>query len=82
MAGITPDEYRTKWRLPRDYPIVAPGYAAKRSELAKLTGLGSDRRKAAEVSAPDQAPAYVSDPDAQAFDEPAKHRGRPRNSAT
>ncbi|MGD9915923.1 MAG: MucR family transcriptional regulator [Rhizobiaceae bacterium] len=38
--GITPDEYRQKWGLPADYPMVAPNYAAARSELAKATGLG------------------------------------------
>lgn len=38
--GMTPDEYRTKWDLPRDYPMVAPNYAAARSELAKKMGLG------------------------------------------
>lgn len=38
--GLTPDEYRTKWSLPRDYPMVAPGYSARRSELAKKLGLG------------------------------------------
>jgi predicted transcriptional regulator len=38
--GMTPDEYRTKWGLPRDYPMVAPNYAAARSELAKKMGLG------------------------------------------
>lgn len=42
--GMTPDEYRTKWGLPADYPMVAPNYAAKRSEIAKQSGLG---RKAA-----------------------------------
>src|SRR3954463_13180824 len=42
--GLTPDAYRTKWGLPRDYPMVAPTYAAKRSSLAKSIGLG---RKAA-----------------------------------
>jgi predicted transcriptional regulator len=41
---LTPDEYRSKWKLPRDYPMVAPNYAAARSALAKRTGLG---RKAA-----------------------------------
>lgn len=41
--GMTPDEYRTKWGLPRDYPIVAPAYAGRRSEVAKQSGLG--RRK-------------------------------------
>ncbi|MER9316339.1 MucR family transcriptional regulator [Mesorhizobium sp. M0659] len=38
--GLTPDEYRTKWRLASDYPMVAPNYAAQRSALAKSSGLG------------------------------------------
>jgi predicted transcriptional regulator len=38
--GMTPDEYRTKWGLPKDYPMVAPNYAVARSELAKKMGLG------------------------------------------
>jgi predicted transcriptional regulator len=38
--GMTPDEYRMKWGLPRDYPMVAPNYAKARSELAKRMGLG------------------------------------------
>jgi predicted transcriptional regulator len=38
--GLTPKEYRTKWDLPRDYPIVAPNYAQTRSLLAKRIGLG------------------------------------------
>ena len=38
--GMTPDDYRAKWGLPGDYPMVAPAYAAKRSELAKSLGLG------------------------------------------
>ncbi|MCG6115697.1 MAG: MucR family transcriptional regulator [Mesorhizobium sp.] len=38
--GMTPDEYRAKWGLPSDYPMVAPGYAARRSDLAKEMGLG------------------------------------------
>jgi len=44
--GLTPDAYRTKWNLPRDYPMVAPNYASKRSDLAKQIGLG---RKPAEI---------------------------------
>lgn len=43
--GLTPDEYRAKWGLPADYPMVAPNYAATRSALAKSMGLG---RKAKE----------------------------------
>lgn len=38
--GLTPAEYRTKWGLPADYPMVAPAYARKRSELARSLGLG------------------------------------------
>jgi predicted transcriptional regulator len=37
---MTPDEYRRKWGLSSDYPMVAPKYAARRSELAKKIGLG------------------------------------------
>ena len=44
--GMTPDEYRAKWALPKDYPMVAPSYSATRSALAKSLGLG---RKAAPV---------------------------------
>ena len=38
--SLTPEEYRTKWGLPADYPMVAPNYAAQRSEFAKKIGLG------------------------------------------
>src|SRR6516164_7904793 len=38
--NMTPDEYRTKWGLPADYPMVAPNYAEQRSEFAKKIGLG------------------------------------------
>ncbi len=38
--GLTPDEYRERWNLPADYPMVAPDYANKRRELAKKIGLG------------------------------------------
>src|SRR3954451_11648486 len=50
--GLTPAEYRTKWGLPHDYPMVAPNYAKQRSELAKSLGLGQMRRKRAEPPAP------------------------------
>jgi len=38
--NMTPDEYRAKWNLPADYPMVAPNYAAQRSDFAKKIGLG------------------------------------------
>ena len=41
--GTSPGEYRAKWSLPSDYPITAPGYAARRSELALKSGLGKKK---------------------------------------
>lgn len=43
--NMTPEEYRVKWGLPADYPMVAPNYAEARSSLAKSMGLGQQRRK-------------------------------------
>ena len=40
--GLSPEEYRAKWGLPADYPMVAPNYAAQRSKLAKKIGLGQN----------------------------------------
>ena len=42
---MTPDEYRERWGLPSDYPMVAPNYAKQRSKLAKEIGLGTQQRK-------------------------------------
>jgi predicted transcriptional regulator len=63
--GMTPEEYRTKWGLPRDYPMVAPNYAKARSDLAKRMGLG--RKGAGEEAA--------------AAEEAAPKRGRGRRAA-
>ena len=62
VAGLTPEEYRVKYGLPADYPMVAPAYSAQRSSLAKSLGLG---RKAA--AAPEPAPEPVK----------AKAKGKP-----
>ena len=43
--NMTPEQYRDKWSLPADYPMVAPNYAAARSQLAKQMGLGQQRRR-------------------------------------
>ena len=45
--NLTPDEYRERWGLGADYPMVAPNYAAQRSELAKKIGLGTKPRRSA-----------------------------------
>ena len=43
--NMSPDDYRERWGLPSDYPMVAPGYAAQRSSLAKKIGLGTRARR-------------------------------------
>jgi predicted transcriptional regulator len=45
--NMSPEEYRAKWGLPKDYPMVAPNYAKARSDLAKQMGLGQGGRQAA-----------------------------------
>ncbi|AZN71294.1 MucR family transcriptional regulator [Georhizobium profundi] len=45
--GLSPEEYRARWGLPADYPMVAPNYAAKRSQLAKSMGLGREAPRSA-----------------------------------
>jgi predicted transcriptional regulator len=51
--NLTPEEYRRRWNLPPDYPMVAPAYATRRSEFAKQIGLGRGvRRPAAEKAKP------------------------------
>jgi predicted transcriptional regulator len=59
--SMTPHEYRTKWGLPQDYPMVAPAYASHRSTLAKKIGLG---RKASETE-PTPPPLPVAKPAAR-----------------
>ncbi len=59
--GLTPEQYRARWGLSRDYPMVAPGYAEQRSALAKTAGLGRRHE-------PEPPPEPV---------QPAKKRGRP-----
>ncbi len=74
--NMTPDEYRTKWKLPRDYPMVAPAYAEQRRGLARAIGLGrkKDDAPSAETAAPvaAKAPKAAKTPGAA-----PKPRGRP-----
>ena len=49
--GLSPDEYRARYNLLADYPIVAPAYAAKRSEMAKSLGLGRKKEEEKPVNA-------------------------------
>jgi len=80
--GLSPEQYREKWGLPPDYPMVAPNYAQHRSKLAKQLGLGrkpvadEDEEEAdrAEVSA---APEMPEPPPAPPEPPPARRRGEP-----
>jgi predicted transcriptional regulator len=53
---MTPDDYRAKWKLPRDYPMVAPAYAEQRRGLAQKIGLGRKKAVVEEAPAPKAAP--------------------------
>jgi predicted transcriptional regulator len=55
--GLTPEQYRQKWGLGPDYPMVAPNYSKARSELAKTLGLGQARKRAKQKSAKKKAAA-------------------------
>lgn len=59
--NLSPDEYRARWNLPADYPMVAPNYAATRSELARTMGLGQQRRKWPAKPAPESVGGETSD---------------------
>jgi predicted transcriptional regulator len=57
---MSPEEYRRRWGLPQDYPMVAPAYAEQRASLAKRLGLG--RRKPAPVPQPPEPPPAPTEP--------------------
>jgi predicted transcriptional regulator len=80
--GMTPQEYREKWGLPRDYPMVAPAYSEARSNLAKERGLGvrlqanaAARRAEAAAAPPELAPPPASDAET-----PPQTRPQPRGA--
>ncbi|MFE1601982.1 MucR family transcriptional regulator [Methylobacterium sp. ID0610] len=74
--GLTPEEYRTKFGLPRDYPMVAESYAKQRSELARSLGLGQIRRdRAAKAKAVEPEPPAVVEPP-EVVEAPAKKPAR------
>ncbi|MBD8908219.1 MucR family transcriptional regulator [Methylorubrum zatmanii] len=75
--NLSPDEYRARWNLPDDYPMVAPSYAATRSELARTMGLGQQRRKWPGKAAPQGASDVVSEGEAPRAE---RRRGRARTA--
>ena len=77
--SMTPEQYREKWGLPADYPMVAPNYAKARSELAKEMGLGQQRRKGGsegEGSGPEPRSAAKAAARPAKVTAPAPRRGR------
>ena len=86
QLGLTPDQYRAKWGLPASYPMVAPGYAAKRSALARTMGLGRKAEPAlldstALSPAPEAAATLAPVLEAmEAEPTPVKRRGRPKKA--
>jgi len=77
VRGLSPDDYRAKWGLPKDYPMVAPSYSEARSAMAKALGLGS------RVSAQAQpAGAAAAAPKRQTKGRSPSPRGRKPRSAT
>jgi len=72
LRGLTPEAYREKYGLPRDYPMTAPSYSAQRSELARTLGLGQQRRKS------EEAPSTTGDTQPGAT---KGGRGRPKKAA-
>ena len=74
--GMTPEQYRQKWGLPADYPMVAPNYANHRSNLAKQIGLGRKPGR----SAPEQASPTTTSETPEQPAEPPVTKGRARRA--
>jgi predicted transcriptional regulator len=79
--NMTPEEYRTKWKLPRDYPMVAPAYAEQRRGLAKQIGLGRKRTESATSSAPAAKPTRAKAAPKKVAPAAAAKRGRKPKAA-
>jgi predicted transcriptional regulator len=75
--AMSPDDYRAKWGLPRDYPMVAPAYAETRRGLANAIGLGRKKQVEEESS----APATKKKPSPKPAASETKKRGRPAKQA-
>ncbi|MEW9275078.1 MucR family transcriptional regulator [Gluconobacter oxydans] len=69
--NLTPEEYREKWGLPYDYPMTAPGYSRRRTELAREIGLGQGKNGQTEP------PVEETAPEVPVRKIPEKRRGRP-----
>ncbi|MER2267405.1 MucR family transcriptional regulator [Methylobacterium oxalidis] len=78
IRGLTPESYREKWGLPRDYPMVASSYSEQRSSLAKSLGLGLQGRRKPMLQAAAPSEAVQAEPGQH---EPVKAKRRPKRKA-
>ena len=74
--GMTPEQYRKRWKLPADYPMVAPDYAVHRSNLSKQIGLGRKPGSAA----PEQTSPTTESEEPERLAEPPVTKGRARRA--
>jgi predicted transcriptional regulator len=72
--GLSVEQYRVRWNLPRDHPMTAPGYSERRSGLAKEFGLGRTRGGSAETTGVPEAVVETAPPSSP------RRRGRPRTA--
>jgi predicted transcriptional regulator len=78
--GLSVDQYRARWNLPRDHPMTAPSYSEQRSSLAKQIGLGRGRGRGPRASSEEPEPVAPGIP---AAERPrSRRRGRPRSGST
>jgi hypothetical protein len=76
--GLSVEQYRVRWNLPREHPMTAPSYSERRSGLAKQIGLGRGRGRRASREEPE--PVALEEP--PAAQQPSRRRGRPRSATT
>jgi predicted transcriptional regulator len=79
--GMTPDDYRARWNLAPNYPMVAPRYSAKRAELAKTIGLGRKAGRGNREASPEQALPFTGTPGEPQAAAPPKTRRTPARKA-
>jgi predicted transcriptional regulator len=81
VKDLTPEQYREKWDLPKDYPMVAPSYSEARSNMAKALGLGGRLAQARAAAKPAPAPAATrTQPAAAQSATPKVRRGNPKGA--
>lgn len=81
LRGLSPEQYRTKWGLPPDYPMTSAAYSEQRSELARALGLGQQRRKSSPKLVAAEPAASVSEAPAQKVPEKKRRASSKKEAA-